>query len=137
VVDRDRLRQAEAVLNAHDLVAFVATTDLERARAFYVDVLGLAPVEVSPFACVVDAHGTTLRITLVDQLVAAPYTVLGWSVPDLDATIDALTARGVTFRRYDGMDQDDRGAWTAPSGDRIAWFGDPDGNTLSLQAPPG
>jgi catechol 2,3-dioxygenase-like lactoylglutathione lyase family enzyme len=130
------LGQADPVLGSHDLVAFAATTDLDRARAFYVDVLGLAPVEVSPFACVLDAHGTTLRVTLVEELHPAPYTALGWVVPDLDAAIDGLVARGVAFRRYDGMDQDGRGAWTAPSGDRIAWFGDPDGNTLSLQQPP-
>jgi prephenate dehydrogenase len=49
------------------------------------------------------------------------------------APIDDLVGRGVTFTRYDGMEQDDRGAWTAPGGARIAWFQDPDGNTLSLQ----
>ena len=66
---------------------------------------------------------------------AAAYTVLGWKVDDLDATIDGLVRRGVRFLRFDGMDQDGRGAWTAPGGERIAWFADPDGNTLSLQAP--
>jgi len=53
-------------------------------------------------------------------------------VPDIGATIDDLVSRGVTFTRYDGMDQDERGIWTTPSGDQIAWFKDPDGNTLSL-----
>lgn len=84
----------------------------------------------------IDAHGTTVRITAVPEWAAAAYTVLGWKVDDLDTTIDDLVARGVTFSRFDGMVQDDRGAWTAPSGDRIAWFADPDGNTLSLQSPP-
>ena len=61
--------------------------------------------------------------------------MLGWQVSDIEATVDDLVARGVTFTRYDGMDQDDRGVWTAPGGDRIGWFTDPDGNVLSLQQP--
>jgi catechol 2,3-dioxygenase-like lactoylglutathione lyase family enzyme len=117
------------------LVAFVATTDIERARAFYEGVLGLRFVHDDPFACVVDAHGTEVRISAVPERAAAEYTVLGWAVDDLDATVDDLVARGVTFNRYDGMDQDERGAWTAPGGTRVAWFRDPDGNTLSLQSP--
>jgi catechol 2,3-dioxygenase-like lactoylglutathione lyase family enzyme len=117
------------------LVAFVATTDTARARAFYEGVLGLRVVHDDAFACVVDAHGTEVRITAVPERAGAEYTVLGWAVDDLDATIDDLVARGVTFTRYDGMEQDDRGAWTAPGGTRIVWFKDPDGNTLSLQSP--
>jgi predicted enzyme related to lactoylglutathione lyase len=58
--------------------------------------------------------------------------VLGWFVPDIAAAIDALAERGVAFKRYDGMDQDERGVWASPSGARIAWFEDPDGNVLSL-----
>jgi hypothetical protein len=46
--------------------------------------------------------------------------------------IDALSARGVTFTHYEGMGQDERGIWTTPGGDQVAWFTDPDGNTLSL-----
>ena len=60
------------------------------------------------------------------------YTVLGWRVADIAATARGLAGRGVAFLRYDGMDQDDNGVWTTPGGDRVAWFGDPDGNTLSL-----
>ncbi len=63
---------------------------------------------------------------------AAPYTVLGWSVADIDSTIDQLVSRGVHFTRYEGIDQDERGVWTAPGGAKIAWFLDPDDNTLSL-----
>jgi predicted enzyme related to lactoylglutathione lyase len=121
-------------LSGADLVAFVASTDTARSRAFYEGVLGLAVLDDDGFACVVDAHGTMVRITAVPERAAAMYTVLGWKVDDLDATIDGLVARGVQFLRFDGMEQDDRGAWTAPGGERIAWFADPDGNTLSLQA---
>jgi catechol 2,3-dioxygenase-like lactoylglutathione lyase family enzyme len=117
------------------IVAFAATADLERAHAFYGDVLGLRRVEASPFANVYDAHGTSLRVTRVDRVAAAPYTVLGWSVPDVHASIDQLTARGVAFERFSGVEQDAAGVWTAPGGAGIAWFRDPDGNVLSLTEP--
>ena len=119
-----------------DLVAFAASTDLDAAEAFYGGVLGLALVDSTPFAKVFDAHGTQLRVTRVDAVAGAAYTVLGWRVDDLDAAVAALRSRGVEPRRYDGMEQDESGAWTAPGGARIAWFADPDGNTLSLQQAP-
>jgi catechol 2,3-dioxygenase-like lactoylglutathione lyase family enzyme len=63
---------------------------------------------------------------------AAGYAVLGWVVPDIDEAVRGLQAAGVRFQRYDGMPQDDRGVWQAPNGARVAWFKDPDGNTLSI-----
>ena len=119
-----------------DLVAFAASTDLAAAEAFYGGVLGLALVDSTPFARVFDAHGTQLRVTRVDAVAGAAYTVLGWRVEDLDAVVAALRSRGIEPRRYEGMEQDESGAWTAPGGSRIAWFPDPDGNTLSLQQAP-
>ena len=115
-----------------DLIAFAPSTDLERSRAFYEDVLGLPLTEASSFAVAFDAAGTQLRVTAVEQRVAAPYTVLGWRVPDVAGAIRDLIARGVEFERYARMDQDADGVWQAPSGARIAWFKDPDGNVLSL-----
>ena len=120
------------VLTGAPLIAFAPSTDLARSRAFYEGVLGLRLVEDSSFAVAFDAHGTQLRVTAVEERVAVPYTVLGWFVPDIADAVDALTARGVAFNRYDGMDQDARGVWQSPSGARIAWFEDPDGNVLSL-----
>jgi catechol 2,3-dioxygenase-like lactoylglutathione lyase family enzyme len=120
------------VLRDSPLVAFVATTELERARTFYESVLGLDVVHADGFACVVDAHGTTLRVTAVPERAPAAYTVLGWEVADLEGEVDALVARGVGFSRFEGMDQDGRGIWTAPGGDRVAWFRDTEGNLLSL-----
>jgi catechol 2,3-dioxygenase-like lactoylglutathione lyase family enzyme len=119
-------------LGSSDLVGFVATTDIERSRAFYGEVLGLPVVEESPFACIFDAHGTQLRVTPVAELRSAPYTVLGWAVSDIVSTVRALDEAGVRFTRYPGMDQDDTGVWNAPSGARVAWFCDPDGNVLSV-----
>jgi len=120
------------MLGSSDVVAFAATTDMPRAREFYEQTLGLSLVEHNDFACVFDANGTMLRVTAVAEMSGAPYTVLGWDVGDIDAIVDGLGARGVSFTRYDGMGQDARGVWTAPSGGRIAWFTDPDGNVLSL-----
>jgi|SRR5882672_7841590 len=120
------------MLDAADLVAFVATTDLERSDRFYGGMLGLRRTETTPFANVYDVGGTTLRVTLVEQRVAAPYTVLGWDVADIAAAVAALGAAGIAVQRYDGMGQDEAGIWTAPGGARIAWFGDPDGNVLSV-----
>jgi catechol 2,3-dioxygenase-like lactoylglutathione lyase family enzyme len=114
------------------LVGFVGVSDLDRAQQFYGEKLGLRLRDERPFALVADVAGTMLRITAVGDVATAPYTVLGWSVSDIDTMIDELAARGVSFTRYDGMDQDERGVWTAPGGSRIAWFLDPDGNNLSL-----
>ena len=114
------------------LIGFVGVSDLGRARQFYEGTLGLPITEESPFALAADANGTMLRLTLVERPAAAPYTVLGWSVTDIASLVDQLTARGVRFTRYEGMEQDERGIWAAPGGAKIAWFLDPDGNNLSL-----
>lgn len=120
------------MLGPHPVVAFVATVRPADALAFYRDVLGLRLVEETPFAIVFDAGGTTLRVQKAPDHVPPQHTVLGWSVPDLDATMQALAGKGVGFVRYDFLDQDAAGVWTAPDGTRIAWFRDPDGNLLSL-----
>ena len=115
-------------------VGFVGVSDLDAAERFYGGVLGLDLVDARPFALVHDTPTSQLRITAVEEVRTAAYTVLGWIVADLDGEVDRLTAAGVTFNRYDGMAQDDRAIWTAPDGARVAWFHDPDGNNLSLQS---
>ncbi len=120
------------MLGENDIVAFVATTDLARARAFYGDTLGLTLVADDAYARTFDAHGTMLRLSLVGDAAIAPYTVLGWSVPDVEAAVRTLVSRGVVFQRFEAMEQDDLGVWLAPGGARVAWFKDPDGNVLSV-----
>jgi catechol 2,3-dioxygenase-like lactoylglutathione lyase family enzyme len=120
------------MLSDGQLMAFVSTTDLDRAREFYADILGLTLVEQSPFACVFSVSGTTLRVTRADAVEPRPYTVLGWIVADIEREIQALADRDVVFHRYDGMGQSETGVWTTPRGDRVAWFSDTDGNVLSL-----
>lgn len=122
----------DSVLENASFVGFVPVRDAVAARRFYEGVLGLEVIEDTPFALVVDARGAKLRVTPVPDFTPPPFTVAGWTVPDIDAAVRALAGRGVAFTRYDGMDQDDLGIWTAPGGSRVAWFGDPDGNTLSL-----
>ncbi len=73
-----------------------------------------------------------LRVTTVQQVAPARYTVLGWKVSNIAATANALASVGVKFERYPGMQQDELGIWRSPAGARVAWFRDPDGNTLSL-----
>jgi catechol 2,3-dioxygenase-like lactoylglutathione lyase family enzyme len=123
---------AGAMSSDSSFIAFIPVSDLSGARHFYGDVLGLPVLEESPFDVVVDAMGTMLRLTKVEDLQVQPFTIAGWQVPDMRAAIDSLTGVGIIFTRYDGMDQDDRGVWTTPDGDEVAWFTDPDGNTLSL-----
>ena len=120
------------MLDDADLVAFVPATDIDQARRFYAETLGLTLVDENPAACVFDARGTMLRVTPVEKMEPAPYTVVGWAVTDIGETVRQLTARGLLFRRFDGMQQDDLGIWQAPGGDLVAWFSDPTGNTLSL-----
>jgi predicted enzyme related to lactoylglutathione lyase len=120
------------MLSGQPLMAFIPVSDLSGATSFYSDVLGLTVTEESPFAVVLDAGGTMLRLTPVEGLRPQPFTIAGWQVSDMDTSIEALATRGVPFLRYDGLDQDARGIWSTPGGDRVAWFTDPDGNTLSL-----
>ena len=115
-------------------IGFIPTRDAAAARAFYAGTLGLRVADETPFALVIDAGGTMLRVTPVPGLAARPFTVAGWQVPDIGTAVRDLAGRGVQFTRYDGMAQDDLGIWTTPGGDRVAWFTDPDGNTLSLTA---
>jgi catechol 2,3-dioxygenase-like lactoylglutathione lyase family enzyme len=109
-------------------ITFVATADPD----FYTETLGLRLIADEPWAIVVANGDITLRIQKAETVQPAPYTALGWHVPDLDAVMAGLRGRGVEFVRYPFLTQDAAGVWTTPDGDRIAWFRDPDGHTLSL-----
>jgi catechol 2,3-dioxygenase-like lactoylglutathione lyase family enzyme len=120
-------------LASSSLVAFVGVCDPDRAKRFYRDTLGLRLVsEELPFALVFDVQGTMLRVTVVPEVKPAKFTVLGWKVPDIQAAVSSLDKEGVEFQRYAGLQQDGLGIWTSPSGARVAWFHDPDGNILSV-----
>jgi catechol 2,3-dioxygenase-like lactoylglutathione lyase family enzyme len=114
------------------LIAFLATAQPARARAFYESTLGFRLVIEDQFALLFDCNGTSLRIQKVDSVDPAPYTALGWQVSDIRETVEGLSKRGVIFEQYVFLEQDELGVWAAPSGTRVAWFKDPDGNLLSV-----
>lgn len=122
----------ESVLGSQKLMAFVATRDPGQAKVFYRDTLGLKLLSEDHFALVFDAAGTMLRVTTVQEVAVGQYTVLGWQVPNIVRTAKDLQEAGVILERYAGMQQDELGIWNSPSGARVAWFKDPDGNTLSI-----
>jgi len=120
------------MLEDQQLMAFLATARADEALVFYRDVLGLRFVADEYVALVFESSGVMLRIQKVEQHTPFPYTALGWKVSDLSAKVTELARNGARFERFAGMAQDDLGIWTSPSGARVAWFKDPDGNVLSL-----
>ena len=120
------------MLNSASIMAFVATKNPAKAKAFYQDILKLRFIADEPFALVFDANGIMLRVSKVQEMIPAPFTVLGWKVANIVAEIKELKDRGVTFEFFKGFQQDDLGINTFPSGAKVAWFKDPDGNLLSL-----
>jgi catechol 2,3-dioxygenase-like lactoylglutathione lyase family enzyme len=122
-----------ARLGKHNIIAFVTIVDVERAKRFYRDTLGLTLVsEEPPFALVFDAKGIMVRLVMGRELPKVPGTVLGWQVPEIASAVRELEDAGVRFERFEGLPQDASGIWTSPTGARVAWFRDPDGNILSL-----
>jgi catechol 2,3-dioxygenase-like lactoylglutathione lyase family enzyme len=113
-------------------VAFIATSRPVEALAFYSQTLGLKLVEESPYLIVFDAFGTLLRVQKVQSVQPHAYTTLGFEVTDIESAARRLADAGVIGTRYPGFEQDTLGIWTAPSGTRVLWVPDPDGNVISL-----
>ena len=120
------------MLGSCSVIAFVPTVQPDRARTFYETVLGLRFVSEDHYALMFDANGVRLRIALVQEFTPDPFTILGWIVPDIARTVRDLAMKGVVFERYEIFKQDELGICTFLSGEQVAWFKDPDGNTLSL-----
>ena len=120
------------MLNKSRPITFIATCKATRAREFYEHILGLDFISDDQFALVFESNGIMLRIQKVNRVNPHEYTSLGWEVADIAREVNELAKRGVKFLRYEGMDQDADGIWTASSKAKIAWFADPDGNILSL-----
>lgn len=125
--------QEDFMLGSINIVAFVPTRDREKSRAFYEGVLGLRFVKDDGFATVMDANGIMVRVgTVPADFKPAQFTILGWQVADIEKIVAALQGKGVHFERFGFFKQDELGVWTAPNGDKVAWFKDPDGNILSV-----
>jgi catechol 2,3-dioxygenase-like lactoylglutathione lyase family enzyme len=120
------------MLGSSNIVAFVAITDAIRARAFYEGMLGLKFVKDDGFALVFEANGIMVRAAKMKEFTPAQFTVLGWQVSGIEDVVRALGGKGIHFEILGFLKQDELGIWTAPTGDKVAWFKDPDGNILSV-----
>ena len=123
------------MLGSAKIVGFVPIVGSGRAKAFYEGSLGLRFVRDDGVALVFDANGITLRLVKLEKITPAHYTILGWEVSRIENVVKELQVKGIHFERYGFFKQDELGIWTAPSGDKVAWFKDPDGNTLSISEP--
>src|SRR5580704_15257911 len=122
----------DRMLGSTNIVAFVPIKDSDKARAFYEGVIGLRFLKDDGFALEFDANGIMVRVAKVPQFTPAPFTILGWQVNEIEKIAAELQAKGVQFERFGFFQQDELGIWTAPTGDKVAWFKDPDGNILSV-----
>ncbi len=122
------------MLSAATPMGFLAVSDFEAARRFYEGVLGLEFVTNDGFALVLRSGPILIRLTVPPERVVGGYTVFGWQVSDIASEVANLDAKGIAFEHYPffGDSQAPDGIWTAPGGDKVAWFKDPDGNLLSL-----
>ena len=114
------------------IIAFIATAVPDASKRFYNEILGLTLAEETPFAIVFETNNTVIRIQKTERVYPPPYTSLGWEVDSIAETVQTLSAMGVQFERYEGLEQDGLGVWNVPDGAKVAWFKDPDSNLLSL-----
>jgi catechol 2,3-dioxygenase-like lactoylglutathione lyase family enzyme len=120
-----------------NLIGFIPTRNGEAARVFYEQKVGLHFIAEDQFAITFQSGANTIRVTRTGSFTPAPFTILGWESLDIERDVRDMSARGVTFERYDYMGaQDELGIWTASNGAKVAWFKDPDGNILSLSEHP-
>lgn len=115
-----------------------AVDDLDAAKGFYAETLGLEVAVLSEEAGLLSLKLAGGRDTLVyskADFTPATYTILNFEVDDIDAAVDELTEQGVSFERYDSFDQDEKAIARGP-GPSIAWFKDPAGNILSVLQQP-
>src|SRR6267154_880760 len=111
------------MLPVKELIAFVPTLDSARSRSFYAGVLGMQFLKDDGHALTFLSKGVKIRVSKVPpEFKPAGFTILGWAVDDISKTIQAWNAAGVTFERFGFFEQDELGVWTAPNGDKVAWF---------------
>jgi len=131
------------MLSSGKMTGFLLTKDYDQARAFFEGKLGFDFVSLDQFALVMRAGENSIRIVKMTNFTPLQSSVLGWGVKDIEAAVGRrrkcavctptlLSGRGVEFEKYPFVQDKERGIWTAPGGDRVAWFKDPDGNVLSV-----
>ena len=109
-----------------------SSNDIAKTRAFYADTMGLDVTEQNGMLTLHLAGGGSVLVYPKDDHEPASFTVLNFPVADIDAAVDRLTAAGVRFERYEGLEQDERGIARDSDGPTIAWFKDPAGNIISI-----
>lgn len=120
------------MLDTSKPIAFIPTRDADRARPFFENTLNLRFLSDDGFALNFVTAGILLRVVRVGEFSPHIFTIFGWDVPDVEAAVAELSGRGVQFLQIHGMNQSPSGIWTSPNGAKVAWFKDPDGNTLSV-----
>jgi catechol 2,3-dioxygenase-like lactoylglutathione lyase family enzyme len=120
------------MLTSSTMIGFLFTRDYDKARAFFEGKLGFRFVSLDQFALAMRAGSNMIRIAKVPDFTPAQGTVLGWEVGDIAAVVAWLNERGVPCEKYPFVQDRELGIWTTPTGDKVAWFKDPDGNVLSV-----
>ena len=120
------------MLRSNKMMGFVITKDSKRARKFYEETLGFKFVSEDQFALVLKTDENMIRISPVKDFVPAQHTILGWEVKQIEQVASYLRERGVVFEHYPWMKHNELGIWDSPTGAKVAWFKDPDGNVLSI-----
>lgn len=120
------------ILGSSQIIGFIPTKDSKQARAFYENILGLTFEGEDLFSIEFRSGANVIRMVKVQDFKPSPFALIGWEVSHIEKIVEDLNARGVTFEKYDGMEQDERGIWSDPGRAKVAWFKDPDGNLLSI-----
>lgn len=118
----------------HNMIGFLVSTDTKKSKEFFGETLRFSLISEDNYGLTFNANGSRLRIVKADTFTAAQGTVLGWNVTDIHAAIRELTAHGVRFQQFElpYMKQDVYGIWDTGTGEKVAWFKDPEGNVLSV-----
>jgi catechol 2,3-dioxygenase-like lactoylglutathione lyase family enzyme len=130
--ERSKALEEAAMLASAKLVGFIPTKDYDQARAFYGGKLGFEFVSLDQYALVMSVGGHMIRIAKVPNFTPLQGTILGWDVNKIETVATWLRDRGVILEKYPFVQDRELGIWTTPSGDKVAWFKDPDGNILSI-----
>lgn len=120
------------MLTTARMVGFVPTSDYEKARSFYEGKLGFQFLSLDQYALVMKVGGHMVRISKIPDFTPRQGTILGWEVENIESAASWLRDRGVILEKYPFVQDRELGIWTTPTGEKVAWFKDPDGNILSV-----
>lgn len=120
------------MLTTARMVGFVPTSDYEKARSFYEGKLGFQFLSLDQYALVMKVGGHMVRISKIPDFTPRQGTILGWEVENIESAATWLRDKGVTLEKYPFVQDRELGIWTTPTGEKVAWFKDPDGNILSV-----